>query len=563
MVAWWKVAASLVTTVGAQAAPVPFAPNGQATPAGEVQQVGALVTQAVGVVGQIEGKPVLPSQPPAYFDPTNPQSGPGFATTPVPGMQNALNAAMMGDQAGVKKNTAAAIAAAPEASGQFVTGFIKGFFAKVTLEPGEKKCIEGNIHRMTSDSVGLISMLGQVIAQLVAKQSPNVMMLMSGAGQVVELATSTQNLIRGCVRADAVAVMNKTMDHLKNPVYVKGRLLANGIDIAKVLADAIPAWEHNRLLEVGDDFGTLLRKILLSRNSGPVRMVLPEGMQANQVGEQVVDGVISGLFVVGTTVTITDTADASVHIFVDLHRCIAKEAPYFTTALNALYLSIAQISTNIEQWQLQQKGITTGVASQPGYAAGQTMGGTGVSVNGQAGEMNWMNQLSGLMTNIPALMDRCGLSMQQREMMANAIKSMNTVSMAFSIPGPQNRAIAADAAAAKFKDATAKWKLGEYKEFGFLLGGLMRDALLTIYPQMYHVDNGQLKKFVKSKAKSSNLGESAAGSLPLLVGGFSVVMLMGLSLVRVARPSARPDALLEADKTEDMEGFRGEDLAVE
>merc|ERR1719183_900125 len=166
--------------------------------------------------------------------------------------------------------------------------------------------------------------------------------------------------------------MNKTIDHLRNPAYVKGRMLANGIDIAKVLADAIPAWEDNRLLDVGHDFGTLLRKILLSRNTGPVRMVLPEGMQANEVGEQVVDGVIAGLFVVGTTVTITDSADPSVHIFVDLHRCIAKEAPYFTTALNALYLSIPRMSTNIEQWQLQQKGITTGtVASQNSYAAGQ------------------------------------------------------------------------------------------------------------------------------------------------------------------------------------------------
>jgi hypothetical protein len=358
--------------------------------------------------------------------------------------------------------------------------------------------------------------------------------------------------------------MNKTIDHLRNPAYVKGRMLANGIDIAKVLADAIPAWEDNRLLDVGHDFGTLLRKILLSRNTRPVRMVLPEGMQANEVGEQVVDGVIAGLFVVGTTVTITDSADPSVHIFVDLHRCIAKEAPYFTTALNALYLSIAQISTNIEQWQLQQKGITTGtVASQNSYAAGQTMQGTGVSVNGQAGQMNWMNQLSGLMTNIPALMDRCGLSVQQREMMSNAIKSMNTVSMAFSIPGPQNRAVAADSAAAKFQDATAKWKLGEYKEFGFLLGGLMRDALLTIYPQMYHVDNGQLKKFTESKAKSNRLGESSAASLPLLVGGFSVLMLMGLSLVRVARPRAQTDALLEADKNADVEGFAAEVVAVE
>jgi hypothetical protein len=337
--------------------------------------------------------------------------------------------------------------------------------------------------------------------------------------------------------------------------------LANGIDIAKVLADSVPAYQMGNFKDVGKDFGTLLRKILLSRVSGPNELVLPEGKRA-EVGQDVVNGVIAGLFVNGTAVRITSTVDASINIFIDLHRCIAEEAPYFSAAMNALYLGIAQITTNIEQWQLQQHGIQTGTL--PGPATGGTLNGPpaggavavngGVAAGGGANmQMNWMNQLSGLMTNIPVMMDRCGFTEVQRDMMEDALKNMKTISLAFTIPGPHDRAQAVNQAGLKFKAATEKFKEGKYHQFGLLLGGLMRDLLLTVYPQQYHVDDGQLRAFVDSK-KNKQLGDfvhNPTGSLALMAGGFSAVMLLGLSLVRVARPATLQE--LQAPMGEDME----------
>jgi len=276
----------------------------------------------------------------------------------------------------------------------------------------------------------------------------------------------------------------------------------------------------------------------------------------------VVNGVIGGLFVVGTSVTITDSVDPNVHIFVDLHKCIAEEAPYFSTAVNALYLSIAQISTNIEQWQLRQKGIQTGYVATGGTTIGSaaTAPGAAPGAVGGAGmeSMNWMNQLSGLMTNIPTLMDRCGLTEAQRKMMSEAIKNMNDIGMAFNIPGPSDRIEAGDAAAKKFEAATAAWKVGQYQEFGELLGGLMRDLLLTIYPQKYHVDNGQLRQFVDSKEKTliQDIKEKSSASMALMVGGFSAFALVGLSLFRV---NTRSGSVIQSEN--DMEDQA--DTAVE
>merc|ERR1719502_2349518 len=99
-----------------------------------------------------------------------------------------------------------------------------------------------------------------------------------------------------------------------------GRFIANGIDIAKVLADSIPSYEEGNFKKVGGDFGTLLRKILLSRNTKAAEMVVPEGENKAEIGEDVTNGIIAGLFVEGTAVTITSRVDPTINVHVDLHQ---------------------------------------------------------------------------------------------------------------------------------------------------------------------------------------------------------------------------------------------------
>jgi len=293
---------------------------------------------------------------------------------------------------------------------------------------------------------------------------------------------------------------------------------------------------------------------LLSKNTGYVAMPMPHNMSIGEVGPAVVNGVIAGLFVEGTSMTIKSTTDPSINIFVDLHRCIAKEAKYMSAAMNALYLGIAQLTAQIESMQLRAKGVQAGIVGKPAIGGLQGPGG----MDGGLGDMTWMNSLSGLLVNLPDLMDRCGFDTSQRLMMSKSLKSMSSMQMAFVIPGPHDRVQAGGLAAEKFTEATKEWEQGKYLEFGFLLGGLMRDLLLTVYPQQYHVDHGQLSEYVKHTDLQHRVGDVAhntAGALAIYVGGFAAFMVLGLSVVRAVSTRGSSTPLLQADTAMDIEGL--------
>jgi len=561
---WSSALALWVAGVAGQTA-APAAGGLQGLVAG-MEQAAMAVAKVAEPAGQTMAPiPVLPSAPATTMPPGtfNPMAPDPAVAAGQPAVSAAMNAAMQGNQAGMAALAPAAIAQAPAATGNFVDGFIRGYFAKVSLETGEKECITRNVNAMTRDGVGIITQIAQFIATMVAKGKPNAMGIMGAAGQAVEIVTTTQTLIKGCVQADAMAVMTKSLEHLKNPDYVQGRLLANGIDIANVTADAIPAWQTSNFLQVGIDFGTLMRKILLSGHTGPISMILPAGMTKTQVYQAVVNGVVEGLFADGTSMTITDSVDPSVHVFVDLHKCIAEEAPYFSAAINVLYAGITQMVTSIQAAELASKGVKTGYISPGGTTIGAA---ANQQAAGPAGgmEANYMGQLSGLMTNLPVLLTRCGMTQEQRIMMSEALKNMANLGVAFNIPGPQDRVQAGNQAAIKFEQATAAWKEGRYHDFGILLGDLMRDLLLVIYPQQYHVApaTGRLYRTQCDKQHMIDMSEPATrgGSLALSVAGFSAVALVGLSAFRMVRPSARPTSLLAADN--DVEAH-GTDTAVE
>jgi hypothetical protein len=458
-----------------------------------------------------------------------------YGTGGTSAIGEAMRATIDNNGQALKQSATAAVAEVPLATGMFVEGFIQAYFEKVTLGPGEKQCIETNSEHAVQGTVGLIETFTQLIGQLVAHETPNALLGMSGIAQVLTVTGSVSTLVRECLHEDALVVWNQTLEHLKDPNYVQGRFLANGLDMAKVVADAIPAYTNGNMKQVGSDFGTLMRKILLSQNTGTTGMVLPEGVDQNEVGTDVATGIIQGLFPVGSKVTVTNKADTSKTFTVDLHECVAKEAPYFSAAFNALYLAITQVTTNIEQWQLRTKGVTAHAVGT--VTAGQhAANGLAVSSNRFTGalpmaDMDWMNKLNGVMINLPTLMDRCGFDESERQLMSEALKDINSVSMSFTVPGPPDRATAADEAAVKFENATQAWEAGHYSNFGFYLGDLMRDLLLTIYPQTrLYADHGHLRL----GARIGDFVHNPVGALTVFVGGFAAIILLALVVVRVA-----------------------------
>jgi hypothetical protein len=433
-------------------------------------------------------------------------------------------------------------------SAQFIDGFISAYLERVDLDPGEKACLRDDMKKMGQHGVQAAKEMVKMISQFMHQGQPGadagseVLTGMSAIGEVMSIVSRVQMLGQGCVQDDTMNVLKASLNHLKNVTYVQTRLQANGIDIMRVVADAAPQIRAKNFYNVGKDFGTMLRKILLSSNNVSPKMVLPNGMTKDDVGPLIMNGIIQGFFVMGTTLTITMANNPNVMVYVDMHECIAKEAKYFSSAMNALYLFVAEISTDIEEWKLQSEGIQVS--------------------QGNTNKMAWLGQLSGLMANVPTLMQRCGMTSEQMEDLATALQHMDQMNIALNIPGPVgDQAAAGVEASAKVAQATEYWEVGNYLFFGEMLGESLRDMLLAVDPQLWTVENGLLKR---RRQKPRGI----AASLPLLVGAIAAVSFTGLSLLRVvqwnrrASPHFTPHLNTEG-VVADMEACDADDMAVE
>jgi hypothetical protein len=362
---------------------------------------------------------------------------------------------------------------------------------------------------------------------------------LSAVGEIMSIVSEVQLLGGGCVESDTMTVLNVSLKHLKNMTYVQSRFVANGIDILKVVADAAPQIHAGNYHGVGYDIGTIFRKLILSSNNMPIHLVLTNGMTREEVGPTILNGIIQGFFVTGSNLTVRLMGRSDVDIFMDLHRCIAKEAGHFTDALNALSLFIAEIATSIERWKLQSEGI---------------------QLQGPRNQMAWLGKLSGLMANVPILMNRCGMTPEQINAMGRAIDHFDKMHLTLGIPGPVGDRVSAGVDASKtLEEATKYWEAGKYLVFGELMGSMLRDLLLTVYPQLYSVDESGKLQWI-SQAKSTG---TFSHFMPIFVGAFAAVSFIGLSLVRVASCNHRAASPLLDVEGSDIEAPGENDMAME
>lgn len=541
-----------------------------------------LAGAVVGTVAQVDPTSVAASQPgsgvapaapvanggaaPATFNPAAllaPPSTPGGAADVTKALDDVTEGKTL-----TEAEEKAAIAEIPVTFGELMEGFVEGYFEHVVLEPGEKNCIVKQLNTMTRDGVSLVSELAQIIEQLVMKQTPDYVMMMGGIGQIVELGTSSAGFMKQCVRADVVAVMDQTLKHLENPEYVKSRFLANGLEMTKAISDTIPAASRDAdFVRVGKDMGRLMREILLSKNTGASRMVMPAGCDVvtkgqqwciAQVGPEVIKGVLEGMFVENTRVQITSKADPTININIDLHQCIAKQAPMIEVAMESMYVAIAQFSTQINKMKLAAKGIKTGMGHDKVDARYNNDRIVSNQFAGAGPDAQWMGQLSGLMTNIPVAMERCGLTAVQRGMMRKIAQDPNfalNMQTSFTIPGPSDKIKASSEAANRLKAATSYWQLGRYDMFGKMAGGLTRDLALSLFPtHPQALPQGLYTQW----EEAHDAANPSSASLALCIGGLCTLMLAGLALARVRslKAPAAPEALLEGDEApQDVESL--------
>merc|ERR1719375_638100 len=333
---------------------------------------------------------------------------------------------------------------------------------------------------------------------------------------MVQLGTSIETLVNSCTKSDVKGVMAVTMMHLKNPQYVQSRLSANALEIVEALSNSVKdsglgsTTGEDHWTKVGKDFGAVMRKALISDDSVPMLMFKPEGVEAPDIPPMIIQGVLQGAFVEGTAVRITSTVDPSADINIDLYRCISKEALYVSTMMQAVYSGITMLTTTINKVTLAAKGIQEG--------QGDGLIATPQPENSMADMTRFQQSISPLMTNIPTLLDRCGITVAQRHDMMNAFKEIKNLKAAFTIPGPDKKSAATEQASVRLNDATKYWKdcvcqpkeipegstieaecskpenakpmcvydkatqTGTYTNFGVETGGLVRDLVLAVMP---------------------------------------------------------------------------------
>jgi hypothetical protein len=435
-------------------------------------------------------------------------------------------------------------------SGAFLDGFLSAYLTNVILNPGEKTCLRQDISSIAQHGVAVIKMLMKMIGGFVGGaggQQTGVEVLngMSAVGEVMSIVSKVQVIGAGCVKSDTMAVLNVTIAHLKNVTYVESRLASNAMEILQKVADAAPNVRAKNYYKMGQDMGGVLRKVLLSSDSTAMQLHMPMGMTKDQIGPVIMDGIIQGFFETGSTLTITSSFSSEVHVFVDLHRCIAKEAKYFSNAMNAMYLFVAEISTDIEQMKLKSEGIQT---NQP------------------TNKLAWLGQLSGLLANVPTLMTRCGLTEEQMEQLGIALKHFEEMNIAVGIPGPTGDQVTAGVeASAKIEQASEYFQDGNYLYFGEELGHALRDLLLAVDPQL--ANGGTVvptaapgRLYSQLTGRQGVLGK--ASGLPLtaafFVGAFVASSFAALALFRVVKWNRR-----DSGTSADVEAFNENDMAVE
>jgi len=412
-----------------------------------------------------------------------------------------------------------------------VSGVVNGFMHKAHLSDGEKQCLEHNIATITADVVGTAEDIYKAV-KAIMKAKPGgaggvkrvkaeaqgtlVSAGLDASMKVTSLITLATSLLKTCVKGDALDMMKQAGKNFINAKYLGHRMLISGVDVAHKLADAIISYEKQHWHRFGKDIGVSLRKIFLSNSDRGQK--LPEGVPEEAIVQETTAGLMSGFFVEGTGVEITDAAVPDVDIQLDLHRCITGNHEFFKEVWLAMWNLIAQLSLN-------------GVGSFS-------------TTNNDGSQPKWMGELMIAMMQVPMALDRCNLNQDSQQMLLEAIQSIKYVKVHFLFP---RSSITADEATKRVAKAVQAWTNWDFKGFGKEIGMMLREFVLLMYPQQYSVDaNGRLRRQLVGKPMSTKsfkvMGRTLSQTfMAVTAGAVALSMIVAFVALRVRRSMRRDD----------------------
>lgn len=281
---------------------------------------------------------------------------------------------------------------------------------------------------------------------------------------VRQIVTETQSLVGRCVHSDAKAAFLTAADHMRDLKYVTGHFLANGADVLSELADSVMAYEHKNLSKFGYDLGKALRKVFLSNHTS---RALPEGLPGEEELSNVTTGLMQGFFGKGTTLDIKFDRNPSRSIHVDMQRCVSKNLRFFQQVWATTLYFYAQTVAN----------------------AGSHHQG---ALSSDKGKLQFGTELAFTMMQVPKAMRKCHINSDQEKMIVDALKALGAgMHWKFHLPIDK---VSDDKLANDFAKTVQDWSELRWQDFGYDLGVLMQEMVVTFFPRKYSVvDSARLR----------------------------------------------------------------------
>jgi len=412
-------------------------------------------------------------------------------------------------------------------SSEIVEGLLEAFLHKVSLHKGEKDCIQGRISSIaasfTTAAEDSVSTIRKGLAMRHDSNQPMIMnqvtemvpFLLDGAGKVMGMVKLGERLMESCVLGDTVQLLNTTAKHLANVTYLQKRLVVNGVDILESLTDSVLEWDRQEYRKFGYDIGTALRKILLSKANANGRQ-LPEGPAENEAIQDATEGLMRGFLNRGDKMIVTDAADPSVYIAVDLHKCLGDNRDFFRSVWTSAWTLVASMAANKEQYHLAKDFGAPDARGHPGEA---------------------IAEMTLTLMQIPLALKKCNLNQETEGMLLAAFRSLNATHIRFNFGQAVDSNVMAKDIKMKLARAVDDWKDQDFRGFGSELGTIMRDILLLAFPEKYHVDaSGIIRRSLVSpkvySAGSDSAGSSARFACLTVFGALTAAVPLGMWRLR-------------------------------
>jgi hypothetical protein len=133
------------------------------------------------------------------------------------------------------------------------------------------------------------------------------------------------------------------------------------------------------------------------------------------------------------------------------------------------------------------------------------------------------------MMQLPAALQRCDISMENQQMLMEAIQSIDKMKFSFHMPEGKANLHQIEEHLAAGVTAWTNWR---FHLFGKEIGFMLREFLLMMHPQKYSVDaNGRLQR----QFESSVFRKNGKGVPLVVIGGVAFAVSLGLISMRAIR----------------------------